>query len=366
MPALAPPARLVTRPRMRVAAVSMIAAMLAGLVYLIATAHGTVDSLGRPIGTDFSNVWTAGWMANHGDAPRAWDWPSHHAVQAWLHGDPHIPFYGWHYPPPFLIVASLLARLPYVAALLVWQGLTFALALMLVRRGLPADRDALIAAVGAPVVLICLGHGQNAFLTASLLGGGMMLLDRRPWIAGMLLGALVYKPQFAVLIPVLLLGRGEGRAFLAAGLTVAALCLVTLALWGWPVWQAFLESLPLTRHVVIEAGATGWHKIQSPFATIRQWGGPIPLAYGVQALVTALAIGAAALVARRGAPRGDTGKRFDDAGADERGGEDEHRADRHRCGVAEHRLKLAAWQITECEQHARSGQSYCHRRQSLG
>ncbi len=122
MTALAPTDRLVTRPRMRVAAVSMIAAMLAGLVYLIATAHGTVDSLGRPIGTDFSNVWTAGWMANHGDAPRAWDWPSHHAVQAWLHGDPHIPFYGWHYPPPFLIVASLLARLPYVAALLVWQG----------------------------------------------------------------------------------------------------------------------------------------------------------------------------------------------------------------------------------------------------
>ena len=104
-----------------------------------------------------------------------------------------------------------------------------------------------------------------------------------------------------MLIPVLLLVRGEGRAFLAAGLTVAALCLVTLALWGWPVWQAFLESLPLTRHVVIEAGATGWHKIQSPFATIRQWGGPIPLAYGVQALVTALAVGAAALVARRGA-----------------------------------------------------------------
>ncbi|WP_394440748.1 glycosyltransferase family 87 protein [Sphingobium naphthae] len=297
MTVLAPTDRLVTRPRMRVAAVAMIAAMLAGLVYLVATAHGTVDSLGRPIGTDFSNVWTAGWMANHGDAPRAWDWPSHHAVQAWLHGDPHIPFYGWHYPPPFLIVASLLARLPYVAALLVWQGLTFALALMLVRRVLPADRDALIAAAGAPVVLICLGHGQNAFLTASLLGGGMMLLDRRPWIAGMLLGALVYKPQFAVLIPVLLLVRGEGRAFLAAGLTVTALCLLTLALWGWPVWQAFVESLPLTRHVVIEAGATGWHKIQSPFATVRQWDGPIPLAYGVQALVTALAIGAAALSA---------------------------------------------------------------------
>jgi hypothetical protein len=128
----------------------------------------------------------------------------------------------------------------------------------------------------------------------------MMLLDRRPWIAGMLLGALVYKPQFAVLIPVLLLARGNIRAFVSAGLTVAALCLLTLAIWGWPVWQAFIDSLPLTRHIIIEAGATGWEKIQSPFATIRQWGGSIPFAYAVQAVVTAIAIVTAALIARRG------------------------------------------------------------------
>lgn len=294
------PDHFVTRARVRLTAALVLAATIIGLCTLFATAHGTVDSLGRPLGTDFSNVWTAGQMADQGRAPEAWDWPTQHAVQKKVHHDDAIPFYGWHYPPPFLIIATLLAQFPYVAALLIWQGLSLTLCLALVRRILPDDRDAVLVALGAPVVLVCLGHGQNAFLTASLLGAGMLLLDRRPWVAGMLLGALVYKPQFAVLIPVLILARGNLRAFLSAGLTTTALCLLTLAIWGWPVWHAFIESLPLTRHIIIEAGATGWEKIQSPFAAVRQWGGSIPAAYVAQAIVSALAIAMAALVARRG------------------------------------------------------------------
>lgn len=294
------PDPFVTRARLRLTAMLVLAATVIGMIALFATAHGTVDSLGRPLGTDFSNVWTAGWMADHGRAPQAWDWTIHYAVQQQFHRDAAIPFYGWHYPPPFLIVATLLAQLPYIVALLIWQGATLAVVLALVRRILPGDRDAMLATLGAPVVLICLGHGQNAFLTASLFGAGMVLLDRRPWVAGILLGALVYKPQFAVLIPALILARGNGRAFLSAGLTVVALCLTTLAIWGWPVWRAFIDSLPLTRHIVIEAGATGWEKIPSPFAAIRQWGGSIPFAYGVQGVAAAIAIAAAALAARRG------------------------------------------------------------------
>lgn len=295
-----PPDSLVTRDRARLVAALIAAAILAGICWLLATANGTVDAFGRPLGTDFSNVWTAGWMADHGQASAAWDWPSHHEVQRATHHDPAIPFYGWHYPPPFLIIATLLAKLPYVPALLVWQGVTLAMALLLVRRVLPHDRDALLIAIGAPVTLVCLWHGQNAFMTAALFGGGMLLMDRRPWVAGFLLGALVYKPQFAVLIPVLILARNNWRTFLSAGLTAGGLCLLTLAIWGWPVWQAFIDSLPLTQNVIIEQGATGWERIQSPFAAIRQWGGGIALSYGVQTVVTVVAIAVAALIARRG------------------------------------------------------------------
>jgi hypothetical protein len=300
MRALPCPDRFITRERVHIASVIMLATTIVGIVIMLVTAYGSVDALGRPLGTDFSNVWTAGWMADQGRATEAWDWGAQHAVQKQVHHDPHIPFYGWHYPPPFLLIASLLAKLPYVAALLLYQAVTLAGALLLVRRILPDEKLAMLAAAGAPVVMICLGHGQNAFLTASLLGGGMLLLDRRPWTAGMLLGALVYKPQFAVLIPVLILARGNVRVFAAAAGTVVGLCLLTLAIWGWAVWQAFMDSLPLTRHIVIEAGTTGWEKIQSPFAAVRQWGGTIPLAYAVQGFVAFVAIVAAGLAAWHG------------------------------------------------------------------
>lgn len=289
----------VTAARVRVVSGMMFATTILSILLLFVTAHGTLDVMGRPLGTDFSNVWTAGWMANHGQAAAAWSWPDHYAVQQAIHDDAAVPFYGWHYPPPFLMLASLLARLPYVWGLVVWQAMTLGLVLTLVRR-VVAGPDVLLAVIGAPVVLICLGHGQNAFLTATLLGGGMLLLDRRPWIAGMVLGCLVYKPQFAVLIPVVLIAAGNWRAFLGAVAAVLILCGLTLALWGWPVWAAFIESLTITRSIVIEQGNTGWEKIQSAFSAIRMWDGSISLAYVVQSVVTVAAILAASFVARWG------------------------------------------------------------------
>ena len=108
-------------------------------------------------------------------------------------------------------------------------------------------------------------------------------------MAGMLFGCLLYKPQFALIIPPLLLATRNWRAVLGAVASSGALIGLTLQIWGWPVWQAFFDSLPLTRNVVIEQGSTGFHKIMSPFAAVRMWGGAIPFAYAVRAIATALA-----------------------------------------------------------------------------
>lgn len=286
-----------TRQRMRLFACVSGAATLLVLTYLFATAQGTLDAWGRPLGTDFSNVYAAGRMALDGQAANAWSWGTHYAVQQAIHGDPSVPFYGWHYPPPFLIVATLLVLLPYVAALILWQSATLACAAALARRIVPAP-DALLYALTAPIVLICLGHGQNGFLTAALLGGGLFLLDRRPVLAGLLLGCLVYKPQFALLLPALLALGGHWRAFAGAALSCAGLILLSFALWGWPVWAAFIDSLAITRTIVIEDGTTGWGKIQSPFAMARMWGAAPGLAYAVQAAATLAAIGTALWLTR--------------------------------------------------------------------
>lgn len=287
----------VTAARIQRFALLSLMATIAMVAYLFLTAHGTVDSFGRPLGTDFSNVWTAGRMALEGRAPLAWDWPTHFAAQQAAHHKADIPFYGWHYPPPFLLVATLLAILPYVPALIVWQASTLALALMTVRRILPQP-GTVLAAIGAPVVLVCLGHGHNGFLTAALLGGGLLLLDRRPFVAGLLLGCMVYKPQFGLVLPVVLLFGWHWRAIAGALLSAGLLCALTLALWGWPVWAAFIHSLPLTQSVIIEQGATGWEKIQSAFSAARNWGAGVRLAWVIQTVVTVAAVIGTLVVSR--------------------------------------------------------------------
>lgn len=282
-----------TRERMlRVAAILLIG-YVASFAYLLATADGLNDFRGRPIGTDFSNVYAAGTYALEGKAVLPFDPASQHARERAIFGDA-TPFFGWHYPPFFLFVAALLALMPYMLALLVWQLATLALCLLSIRTiirfvapGLSNDRQwLLLPALAFPAVFVNIGHGHNGFLTAALFGFALVLLDRRPIVAGILFGLLAYKPQFGLMIPLALMAGGYWRSVFAAAATVGALILATTAVFGVEVWQAFLESMHFTRTVVLEAGQTGWHKIQSVFAWARMWGAPVSAAYAVQLIAT--------------------------------------------------------------------------------
>jgi hypothetical protein len=272
-----------TPQRMRFGAAIMLAGTVIALGLLILTAHGTVDGYGRPVGTDFSSFWTAGRMALDGHAAAAYDWKAHWAMQKQTHGVDL--FYPWSYPPVFFLVTAALAALPYLPAFLLWQGAPLVAALAVFRAILPQNY-ALLFALGFPAVLVCFGHGQTGFLTAALLGGGVLALQKNEIAAGILFGLLIYKPQFGILLPFVLAAGGYWRAFAAASVTVLATIGLSVAIWGWPVWQAFFDSLPLTEKIVFEAGDTGFEKFQSIFAWVRSWSGPLPLAYGLQAVVT--------------------------------------------------------------------------------
>jgi hypothetical protein len=320
-----------TRERVRLVALAVLFASAAGFLYLIVTAHGLVDFQGRPLGTDFSNVYAAGTYVRDGDPEAPFDLSRQHAREQQIFGEA-TPFYGWHYPPFFLFVAAPLALMPYGLALAVWQAVTFGLYLLTIRaviglsfrgaqsanpesiatalpRSAPSKVDDsahgtgdaaadplwLLLAVAFPAVLINVGHGQNGFLTAALIGGALVMLDRRPLLAGVLFGLLAYKPQFGLMVPLVLAVSGRWRYFAAAAATVALLALATTAAFGPHIWSAFLDSTRFTRLVALEQGNTGWYKIQSVFSWARMWGASIPLAYMLQgALAAALA---AALVA---------------------------------------------------------------------
>jgi hypothetical protein len=143
----------------------------------------------------------------------------------------------------------------------------------------------LLLALAFPAVFVNLGHGHNGFLTAALIGFALLWLDRRPVFAGILFGLLAYKPQFGLLIPLVLLATGRWRAVFAAAATIVALTLAVTAVFGVETWRAFFASAPFTR-AVLEQGGPGWHLIQSVFSFVRMWGGPIPLAYAAQGALT--------------------------------------------------------------------------------
>jgi len=289
-----------TRERIRMVAVAVLFASIAGFLYLVVTATGGVDLQGRPLGTDFSNVYAAGTYVLDGNPVAPFDSLQQYARERAMFGAA-TPFYGWHYPPYFLFVAAALAWMPYGLALFVWQAVTLGLYLLAIRAILKAfapergvDPLWLLLAVAFPAVLINVGHGHNGFLTAALLGGGLVVLDRRPLLAGILLGLMAYKPQFGLMIPVALAAGGYWRSFAAAAITAVMLTLVTTLVFGVQVWHAFFVGAEYTRTVVLEQGDTGWHKIQSIFSWARMWGAPVPLAYAIQGAATlALAMASA-------------------------------------------------------------------------
>jgi alpha-1,2-mannosyltransferase len=332
-----------TRERVRFVAAALLIASAVGFLFLVVTAHGSVDLQGRPLGTDFSNVYAAGTYVLGGDTNAAFDPPQQFAREQAIFGVT-TQFYGWHYPPYFLFVAAPLALLPYGLALAVWQAVTLALYLLMIRgivhspsprlRG--EDRDEGVSPLGSesrigpltriaaqsdlsphagrgdylwillalafPAVLINIGHGQNGFLTAALMGGALIMLDRRPILAGILFGLLVYKPQYGLLLPIVLGVGGRWKCFAAATATVVFLTIATTLAFGASVWGAFLDSTHFTRTVVLEQGNTGWYKIQSVFAWARMWGAPIPLAYALQGIATVAIAAALAKLWRSAAP----------------------------------------------------------------
>jgi alpha-1,2-mannosyltransferase len=294
------------RERMLLWAVSAMIATAAGLLYVVITASGLIDQWDRPIGTDFSNVYAAGTYVLEGRPEAPFDSPTQHAREQQIFGEA-TPFYGWHYPPFFLAIAALLALLPYLLALAVWQGTTLALYLWSIRQiaakvaptvesiELPRLNRRiefpLLLALAFPAVFVNLGHGHNGFLTAALMGFALLLLDTRPIVAGILFGLLAYKPQFGLMIPLVLIATGRWKTFSAAGFTVALLVIAATLAFGVKVWPAFVEGSRFTREVVLEAGDTGWYKIQSIFAWARMWGAPVAAAYAIQTIASvALAI----------------------------------------------------------------------------
>ncbi|MGA2044299.1 MAG: glycosyltransferase family 87 protein [Roseiarcus sp.] len=201
---------------------------------------GWRTAFGGVVGNDFLAFYSAGLLALRHASADAYDVARLFAFQDAVSGtESHLPF---PYPPHFLLLAAPFATLPYLPALVAWILATTAPFVLLVRKmsGLAVP----LAALAPPLIQNAI-DGQNGALTASLFAGGLMLLvGRRPLLAGAVFALLTYKPQVFVLIPICLLAAREYRAFAALVATGLALLVASFAAFGVDIWWRFAAYLP--------------------------------------------------------------------------------------------------------------------------
>lgn len=259
------------------------------------TATGVTDAAGEHLGRDFVNYWSGARLAADGRIARAYDTGFFHDYQRSLVG-PDSEFKLYSYPPVTAMLTLPLAALDYVPALALWLGLGTALCIVLLARTL-SWRWALIAGLASPAVFINAVSGQNGQFSALFLAGGVLLLERRPILSGVLFGMLCFKPHLGLLLPFVLAAGGYWRTFVSAAATVAVLVAASLILFGQEAWLTFLDQASMQKHLM-ERATTFWHRMPTTFAAMRIAGADILVAYLVHALVAIKAIAVAALIWR--------------------------------------------------------------------
>ena len=236
------------------------------------------DPNGLGIPTDFVNVWAAGRLVLDGHPALAYDWDIQKQVEVALLGQTFFGNFAWHYPPPFLFVAALLAQLPYPVAFVGWVSASL-VPYLAVMRAIVGRPFGWLLAAAFPVVLTNTLVGQNGFLTASLIGGVLYLIPLRPVLAGICLGLLSYKPQYGLLFPLVLIAASQWTVFLTAGIVATAMVLVSWLAFGSDAWQALFHWMPMFSQAFLTEGRAPWGKMQSIFALVRYAGGSEQLAW---------------------------------------------------------------------------------------
>ena len=284
--------------RARAYARILLAVTLVGAVGWIALSTGGLDRQGKPIGTDFVGFYTASRLALDGRPELVYDVGPHWAAQRALFG-PKIGYTAFFYPPPALLISLPLALAPYFVSLGVWLAGTGFAFYRVLRGYLPSLES--LAFFAFPAVFANAAHGQNGFLSAALIGGGLLVMDRRPALAGACFGAMAFKPHLALIIPFALIFARRWTTLIAGGASAAAFCLASFVAFGTSTWSGFFTDSSLAR-AALENNLVGNEKMQSVFAAVRLLHGSLALAWGAQ-ILTGLCVAAALWMMQRRAFR---------------------------------------------------------------
>ncbi len=198
-------------------------------IWTLAT-PGLRDRHGNLKGTDFLHFYTLGALA---DAHRGLDLYSISAQAALARervpqasGIRYLPLY----PPQVSLLFAPLAKLPYGSALALWwivTALIYATCCYVIWRRCGNLRQhkttAILAAFAFPAFFNLIAWGQTSALALACFTALFFALrDRHEFLAGLILGCLIFKPQLGLAAAVVFLAIGAWKLVLAAILSASA------------------------------------------------------------------------------------------------------------------------------------------------
>jgi hypothetical protein len=240
------------------------------------------------VGRDFLNFWMYGRAAFESSPARFYDPAAYNHALAALLGYGY-PAQNWSYPPSLLLLAVPFGVLGYIPALLCWTVIGLVAFYFAARQQL-RDTWALVAVIVSPAAVFCLMSGQSALLTTAALLAIFGWLDRRPILAGILVGLLTLKPQVGLLLPVMLLASARWRTLGAASVTALLLAAMTTALYGSDIWSVYWHvGIPAQNQVLRDTSIFATHLMPTVFMNAHLAGASYSVSMLLQVIISALA-----------------------------------------------------------------------------
>jgi alpha-1,2-mannosyltransferase len=259
--------------------------------FYLRSGHFPYDGLNYVVGWDFVNSWMGGRAALHGDLQTYFEV---HRYNAQIHRlfAPDLPFHNWSYPPHILLLLWPFGLFPYLASYALWLVAGLGVYLWAASNG-KFDRELLLFLALSPVAMVLVLTGQNGFFTGALLLGVLAQWDKRPVLAGIMLGLLSVKPQLVLLMPLVLMMTGRWRCLAVAAATAAAMMALTTVLYGPAVWTGYLaDAVPFQNIVMTKGTGLMLGMMPTAFINARLMGAPDAVAWALQAVTAIIALAA--------------------------------------------------------------------------
>jgi hypothetical protein len=268
--------------------ISRHAALATGAVlaaYAVTQAVRGLNTVGSGSENDFAAFASASRMLAQGSQCLYCAAPLRAAESAYL-GTPQPAVDPFQNPPIAALVLTPLAELPRTLGfglfiVISMLAIGFGAWLLVTRLGCPLWAT-ILAALALPTAWIAAEGQWDALLFLALVAA-VLLLERHPVLAGLLLSVLAIKIQTVWLVPVVLVALGRWRALLGVGIGAALFAVSTVVLLG-PHWMDWPRTL------IVKGGEQESGSVGLPGIVASLWGSAAGfVAFGITAVLATAA-----------------------------------------------------------------------------